>query len=466
MTDPFQVLPAFVQLESLLAAIPDAALLLDLDKTVLAANSRFQRKFTGGRRIDGQPCHVVCHGCPDPCWSEGEGCPFDECRDRREPVTALHVHRTRNNEELTELTMHPLLDPEGSVNGVLQILHTIDFASARATRAPQLHGRSAVFRSMLREIQQSASTDRSVLIVGENGTGKELTARTLHNLALGPDRPFVPLDCSALLDRQFEIELFGHQAGAFPGAEMPRQGLISAAEGGTLFLKEIDALSPAMQARLLRVLETGQFVPVGATRPISCRFRLLCSSETDLGQAAQEGTFRADLRLLIADSPIRVPPLRERLEDLPVLVGGILLQQSCPSQCREVQSETIARLDQYSFPGNLRELRTVIERACLNAQGGPILPSHLPAEILEHGSECEPDGRLRFDGDVLPLNQAERLYIRWAGRTLSCDRGTLAKRLEISERTLYRRLRELACDGSDNPDSPSSTERSTLRQEH
>jgi two-component system response regulator HydG len=438
VSDPFQSIAAYTRLESLLEAIPDAALLIDLDKSVLATNQAFRSMVEEKRDIVGRPCYEVCHCSWQPCDQTAESCPMQECLTLRRPVQALHIHTTADGERLTSLTMRALTDPAGEPDSVLEVLQPIDIASATPTARMQLHGRSLAFRSMLREMRRMASTGKPALIIGEPGTDKELVAKAIHDISSRSGGSFVPLDCAALKEGQFDRELFGQEPQSILSGDNQSFGLLGIARGGTLFLKEVDTLDAAAQVRLLRLLETRHFDTWGSS---TVDLRLLCSTSVDLREAAKRNGFREDLRLLLGSFPIHVPPLRERTGDMSLLVESTLRRLTCRPRCGGVHPDTVKRLEVYRFPGNLRELRSVVERACLNAEGGLMLPEHLPVEILESlDVEKGTNGGLSFVGDVVSLVTAEQLYIEWARRTLHCSRAELAERLEISERTLYRRL--------------------------
>lgn len=334
--------------------------------------------------------------------------------------------------------MQPLFDAEGRPESLLEILRPLRITSATPSR-DRLVGRSPVFLRLLKTLQRIGPTDNPVLIYGEPGSGKDLVARTLHELSARASGPFVPVDCSSLREWQFERELFGHVSGAFPGASEPAPGLLGAASGGTLLLDEISALAGSLQAKLLRLLETGLYLPEGGTEPRSIDFRLICTSERDLRELVDRNEFREDLRLQISVFPVEVPPLRQRLEDLPLLVESLLQGIDTAGHCLGLSSEAIDTLQSYSYPGNVRELRGILERACLMADGERIEPRHLPAECRAHAIS-PPDGELHFDGDVIPLGDLEGRYIDWAVRKLRCSHRDLARILGVSERTLYRKL--------------------------
>ena len=426
---------------ALLDAIPDAALLIDRDRRVLATNRKFRSIFGEKGETHGRHCYELCHYLDQPCDMTPEVCPLDRCLVTRDRVKTLHVHASQEGDVHTEVIMRPLFDDHGEPDSFLEVLRPIRVASARPSR-DRLVGRSPAFNSMLQNLERIARTDKPVLIVGEGGTGKELVARAVHESSPRSSGPIVPVDCQALREWQFERELFGHDVGAFPGAETARPGLVGAATGGTLFLREVETLTHAVQVRLLRLLDSGRYLPEGANHTLQADFRLICSSQQDLKDLVARGMFREDLRLRIGSFPLDIPPLRDRLEDIPILTESLLRRLSCAPSCREAAPAALELLQAYDFPGNIRELTHLLERACMNAEGSLILPEHLPDECRR---PARPDqASLLFDGTVVALEEAESRYIAWARHNTDCSQRELARRLGISERTLYRRLGEIA----------------------
>ncbi|MEW6130153.1 MAG: sigma-54 dependent transcriptional regulator [Acidobacteriota bacterium] len=235
-------------------------------------------------------------------------------------------------------------------------------------------GNSAAIHEVKERIARVAPTDATALITGETGTGKELVARAIHKGSHRAAAPFIAVNCAAFPESLLESELFGHERGAFTGADRARQGLFEAAHRGTLFLDEAGEMSLPLQAKLLRVLTDGQVLRVGATTPRKVDVRIIVATHRNLQQRVKEGWFREDLYYRLAVVPIEIPPLRERPEDIPVLIGHLMKQvaRDLKIPFRRISDEAIERLAHYDFPGNIRELRNLIERACILAKGAEL----------------------------------------------------------------------------------------------
>ncbi len=248
-------------------------------------------------------------------------------------------------------------------------------------------GQSPQMRKVFQRIIQVAAVDSTVLITGESGTGKELVARAIQANSPRRDQPFVAVDCTSLAESLLESELFGHVKGSFTGAVQTKVGLFKVADGGTLFLDEISNLSLTTQAKLLRVLQEREVTPIGGTQPQPFNVRLIAACNRNLKEMVQEGTFRSDLYFRLNIIPIDMPPLRERLDDLPYLVGHFIKKfgQTTGKKIKGLAPGAMAMLKQYNFPGNVRELENIIERAVVLAQGELIQPEdqELPNQAIE-----------------------------------------------------------------------------------
>jgi two-component system response regulator PilR (NtrC family) len=279
-------------------------------------------------------------------------------------------------------------------------------------------GRSAGMLEVFKLIRTIARTNSTILVSGESGTGKELVARAIHFNSLRRDRPFVALNCAALTETLLESELFGHMRGSFTGAESNKKGLIELAERGTIFLDEIAEMSPTMQVKLLRVLQERRFRRVGGLEEIEADIRIIAASNRDLGQQVAEGKFREDLFYRINVIPIHLPPLRERREDIPLLAEHFLgkYREQMGKDVAAISGEAMRYLERYDWPGNIRELENVIERAVALEPSRAILPDSLPDPMRRqaprpNGKTALPDTGFDLEQHV---QQMERDYIAQA----------------------------------------------------
>ncbi len=309
-------------------------------------------------------------------------------------------------------------------------------AELHALRERPLVGSSPALRHVLETARQAAPSMATVLLLGESGTGKELLARYLHEQS-GRQGPFVAVNLSALPETLVESELFGHERGSFTGAERRREGRVAQAEGGTLFLDEVGELLPSVQVKLLRLLQEGEYEPLGGTRR-RANFRLVAATNRDLQAMVREGRFREDLFYRLHVIALRLPTLAERREDVPLLAEHFV-QRHCARNGRapmRIAPEAMARLQAYEWPGNVRELENVVERAVVLARGEVIGVSDLPPPIA-HAEP--PTDRLVFPVGT-PIAEMERQAILAALRHTGGDKHRAARLLGISARTIYRKL--------------------------
>jgi DNA-binding NtrC family response regulator len=302
-------------------------------------------------------------------------------------------------------------------------------------------GRSRVWRRILELVEAAAPTDSTVLLLGESGTGKEEVARLIHRKSLRHDRPFVSVNCAAIPLDLFESEFFGHCKGAFTGATRDRDGRFKVAHTGTLFLDEIGCLPESAQSKVLRVLEEGVFERVGESRPTTVDVRLISATNSDLAAEVEAGRFRQDLFYRINVFTIEIPPLRERIEDIELLARAFL-EEFCAKTGRLIEDltpETLQYLEGYSWPGNIRELRNVIERAVILEKTKFLSPSSLPDSILrEQGDHPSPESLNLRDS----LQQEERRILLEALRAARGVKRDAARLLGIDERNLAYYLRK------------------------
>ena len=310
---------------------------------------------------------------------------------------------------------------------------------SQGSQGADLVGSGAAFEELRRLVAKVAATESAVLVRGETGTGKELIARSIHRLSPRRDQPFVAVDCASLHENLLQSELFGHEQGAFTGATRRKHGLFEAADGGTIFLDEVGDVSPAVQASLLRVLETSTFRHLGGTQEVRVDVRLVAATNRALERLMEEGTFRRDLYFRLNAIHIDVPPLRERRGDITVLVRHFVAEHNARHGTRkEVSASAMDVLTGYHWPGNVRELRHAVDRALVMADGDLIRSADLPAEVRGAG-EAE-------SHSTLPLAEVERRHIAQVLAQVGGHRARAAQLLGISERNLYRRIHEYHLD--------------------
>jgi DNA-binding NtrC family response regulator len=298
-----------------------------------------------------------------------------------------------------------------------------------------LIGRTAPMLAVYKQIALAADSAAPVLITGESGTGKELVARAIHQHGRRASRPFVPVNCGAIADTLLESELFGHTRGAFTGAVSDARGLFEQANGGTILLDEIGETSPALQVKLLRVLQDGEVRPVGATRVVRVDARIVAATNADLERDVSEGRFRQDLFYRLSVLIIRMPALRERREDIPLLVERFLQNAWARAGRRvEISPAALQRLVEYRWPGNVRELENTIERLVLASRDAVVQEADLPFAPKRGGEPLEP----RLFADLPSLDEVERRYLAHVLEAVGGNRTRAAEVLGIDRRTLYR----------------------------
>jgi two-component system NtrC family response regulator len=305
-------------------------------------------------------------------------------------------------------------------------------------------GRSPAIRRVQELIAKVAGSHNTVLIQGQSGVGKELVAREIHDRSQRQAQPFVVVDCGMLNENLLQNELFGHQKGAFTGATALKHGLFEVADKGTIFLDEIGEISPTIQSKLLRVLETSTFRRLGSTRDTKVDVRLVAATNRDLFELSKQGIFREDLYYRLNVFTIHVPPLRDREEDIALLARHFLHRAGHPGkEPKDLAASTLEVLGKYEWPGNIRELQNVIESAVIMAEGPTVEAGDLPLSIQEESTPAELD----LSTESLSLKELEKHYITLLLHRLGGHRAKVAKVLQISERNLYRKLKEYDLTG-------------------
>ncbi len=343
-------------------------------------------------------------------------CPFDELQ--------IRIERALENRSLKERTR--LLE---------RGLSPPDLGSSFVGQSPE-------FRELLRLIERVAPSDSTVLITGETGTGKERVAKLIHARSSRAQRPFIVVECAALQESLLQSELFGHVRGAFTGAERDKSGLFEVAHGGTIFLDEIGEVSPATQTKLLRVLDTATFRRVGGTAEVHVDVRILAATNRDLQAMLRQGAFREDLYYRLSTIRIELPPLRMRKSDIDLLAQHFIsVLNDRFGYAKSISEAALECLRGHDWPGNVRELLHAIEAAMIVCDASEILPDHLPVNI-RCAKLSAPSSAGTDHSKLCTLEELERIQIRLALEATGGHRGAAAKVLGISERSLYRKLRD------------------------
>ncbi len=432
---PVHALISFLEHEA------EPMIVLDPDYNILAANTAYRRQFGDvDQPTIGHKCYRVSHHYDVPCDQAGEHCPMKKAFAVKGPDRVLHIHHTPRGPEHVDVELRPVLNVEREVIAYVERLRTVRSASAQAS-ADGLVGQSPAFTAALTSLQRVAPSMLPVLLLGESGTGKELFARAVHEASERARGPFVVVDCSGLTESLFESELFGYEKGAFTGAGARKQGLVETAKGGTLFLDEMGDVPLAMQVKLLRLIESGTFRRVGSVETQQADFRLVAATHKPLARMVEAGTFRQDLYYRICAFPIDLPPLRARAADIPMLIDSILQRGDQRQHPVTVAADALTRMQSHQWPGNIRELRNVLDRARLFADDGVIRASHLPAGLgLAMPATVPPNANA---SSPISSGHMDDASLREIVRAFPGTRRELAARLGLSERTLYRRLKAI-----------------------
>jgi len=439
------VLPELV---SYLEGLPEPHILFDRQYRILAANAAYRRQFSPQTSVVGRTCYEVSHHFSVPCDQAGESCPLARSRESGQRERVLHLHHTPHGESYVNIELVPLRDATGEQAYFIEKMEPLRVAQGQPA-AQGLIGRSPAFQRMLELVSRVGPSQASVLLLGESGTGKELVAQAVHEASPRAANPLVVVDCASLPETLFESELFGHERGAFTGANTSKPGLVEAASGGTLFLDEVGDIPLLMQVKLLRLLESGTHRRVGSTELRRTDVRVVAATHRDLKGMVANGRFREDLYYRLSTFPIALPALRDRVEDIPLLAVA-LLARVAPHRRLSLSAGALVLLARHPFPGNVRELRNVLERASLLADGATIESLHVERAL---GTDVPSNGRRALaaaPADGLPspaedasLRSVERAALQAQLKAHRGSRAELARKLGISERSLYRKLRDI-----------------------
>jgi PAS domain S-box-containing protein len=434
--------------DPILDSINEGVFTVDPDWRITAFN-RAAEEITGVRRQDaiGRVCCEVFRA------SVCEGsCALRRTFSSLKPVVSAtaNIINARGERVPIRISTALLRDQNGTVIGGVESFQDLSHVEqlrkeleARYT-FEDIVGRSPAMRGLFDIVPQIAASQSTVLIEGESGTGKELFARALHNLSARSKKRFVAINCAALPDTLLESELFGYKAGAFTDARRDKPGRFVLADGGTVFLDEIGDVSPAMQVRLLRVLQERSVEPLGATESVKVNVRIIAATNKDLAQLVREGKFRDDLFYRIRVIYLEIPPLRERREDLPLLIDHLVakLNRLQGKDIAGVSQEVLVRLMDHGYPGNVRELENILEQAFVLCRGGLIELQHLPAEL-------RPPAEVSSSPAATNLRVAEQHLIETALERNHGNRWRTAHELGIDPSTLYRKMKAQGISGPD-----------------
>ena len=426
--------------EIILNSIADGVFTIDLTWHVTSFN-RAAEEITGVSAAEaiGRPCCEVFRA--NVCEST---CVLKHTLETRKPVInkPVAILRADGKEIPISVSTALLKDESGQIIGGvetfrdLSLVETLRKEIGRQYRFQDIISKSPAMQELFSILPEVAQSESSVLIQGESGTGKELISRALHSLSPRAGGPFVAINCGALPDTLLESELFGHVAGAFTDAKRSRLGRFAMAEGGTLFLDEIGDISPALQVRLLRVLEERCYEPLGSSKTIKTNVRIVTATNQDLAQLVEQGSFRKDLYYRINVVKLELPPLAQRKEDIPLLAEHFIarLNKLRNKNILGLSHETLAIFMRHDWPGNIRELENVIEYAFILCREGLIQPSCLPEQLKSQPCEMPPlqgltleDMEKRAIWEALERNQWRRMA---TARELGIDKNTLRRKMK------------------------------------
>lgn len=444
-------------IESLINAQEAPAVIIDKHFRIVAANHAYCTSYgIDSDAIVGQYCHKVSHHSDEPCFHHGEACPLQTVLATKKPFEVLHVHYDYNNQpDRVRIKSYPIETANGDIL-TLETIHRLAPAIDLTCDDMRMVGKSPIFLQFVETLSLASKSNIPVVLYGETGVGKELATRFIHDQSPRKDNPYVELNCAAIPEALFESELFGHERGAFTGCVGLKKGMFELADTGSLFLDEIGELPLSMQAKLLRVLDSGEFRRIGGNHILKVDVRIIAATNKNLLAMVAEGKFREDLYFRLAGIKMDIPPLRERQADIPAL-AEILIKRICEkdkiNQCHITQ-EAINLLVSHNFPGNVRELRNILQKAVALSEDGMITPAHIhlnqhcenvhshshsqqtvvnKSKTVTHRATSQSAGSL---GDVEALHITELLERH------SHNRSHVADALGISERTLYRKIKK------------------------
>jgi PAS domain S-box-containing protein len=435
------------KLTAILNSVWEAVITVDRDHRIASFNRAAERLvgIPEGEAI-GKDCRGILRANFGPAQAQ---CPMGDLAAAGTPQTEVNGTLVRADGRIVPVSASWtfLEDKPGNILGFVISFRSFEeierLAEERRSRFPfrEIVGKTVSLQKIFDLVEAVRDTDSTVLIEGESGTGKGLFARAIHDLSPRREGPFVKVNCAALTETLLESELFGHVKGAFTGAISDKMGRFEAASGGTILLDEIGEISPFLQAKLLHVVQDREFQRVGSSRTLRADFRIIAATNRNLREAVKEGLFREDLYYRLNVIPMRVPPLRERKEDIPLLVDHILegLRRRGLDRVRGVSPDAMRRLMAYRWPGNVRELENVLERGAVVAKGQVMSVGDLAEEVADAGHRAAADEPAKSEN--VPDDERSRLT-----RVLKANRwnrGAAAAALGVDRTTLWRKMKRL-----------------------
>jgi two-component system response regulator AtoC len=451
-----------IDLASLVNSHEKPFVVIDKNYRILAVNNAYELEYgVASENAVGQMCYQVSHGNDHPCSVEGEDCPHDQVFSNGKAKVCAHIHCDADHRmHHVKVSAFPL---RGSNDELFlgECIEKISTMDADIPGSERMVGESAEFIACVNQLNVAASSDAPVLLLGETGTGKELAAEFIHQHSSRCKEPFQIIDSTVFTDNLFESEMFGHANGAYTGSVGDKQGLFELADGGTIFLDEVGDLPASQQAKLLRVLENGEYRRVGGKKNRKVNVRIICATNRHLWESVISGAFREDLYYRIACLNIRLPSLRDRIDDVPVLAKKLLtgINRSMHSSY-DLLPDAYSHLKTYKYPGNVRELRNILFIAATRSHDRRIDAALIDNVInnLPHcmnlddtaGNETShvvdassPAGTVGRDDKLVTLKDLEAQHITELLDQYQGNRKKAAEALGISERTMYRKLKHL-----------------------
>jgi PAS domain S-box-containing protein len=431
---------------SILDHIADGVLTIDTKGTIFWFN-RAAEQITGYRKEEvlGRPCHEVLKS--DHCM--GERCPLKKTLATETPIVDMEMEiEAKDGHRITiSVSTSVIRDDKGKVLGAVETFRDLSHLKLMQKNFYERYSfhniisKNSKMNRIFRTLRDISLSDSTVLLQGESGTGKELMALAIHNLSHRRNKPYIAVNCGSIPATLLESELFGYVRGAFTDARHDKPGRFALAEGGTLFLDEVGDLSLEVQSKLLRVLQNGEYQPLGSTKTFKADVRIISATHRDLYQMVREGRFREDLYYRLNVVRIEIPSLRERREDIPLLIEHFIekFNKKMGKSIRMISKEALEILQLYDFPGNVRELENIMEYAFILAKGRVIQPEHLPSHVLDAQQR---QVQVSASGSDKANHAGQRETLLNVLKAHRWNKTSTARALGISRTTLWRRMRK------------------------